>query len=189
MSIEIIPNWHPIFVHFPIALVVISTLSFLLGIMKKDLKLSRELIAVSKWCLWLAAIFSIITAYTGWLAYNSVAHDAPSHQAMTQHRNWALSTASLIVVLAMVVFFFRDTWGKKKKLLSFFTLIALTCSVLITAWLGAETVYRYGIGVMSLPKADTPHTHNAAEEAHHMPYKAQKPVHDAHHQGGDHHPH
>ncbi len=180
MSIEIIPNWHPIFVHFPIALVAISTLSFLLGILNKDSTFSKELIVVSKWCLWFAGVFAMITAYTGWLAYNSVAHDEPSHQAMTQHRNWAFSTAALITVFATIVFFFRVPWGNKKKLLSLFSLIALTCSIFITAWLGAEAVYRYGIGVMSLPKIVTPHHHNAAAEALDAP-QDQGSQHNNHH--------
>ena len=35
------------------------------------------------------------------LAYNSVVHDDIAHAAMTEHRNWALVTASLFVILAL----------------------------------------------------------------------------------------
>src|SRR3989304_5394024 len=59
--IEIIPNWHPILVHFTVGLL----------------------------------------AGPGWPAYNSFDHDDVSHAAMTTHRNWALPTVGLFVVLAL----------------------------------------------------------------------------------------
>ncbi len=166
MNIEIIPNWHPIFVHFPIALVAISTLSFLLGVVTRQSRIANELIMVSKWCMWFAGMFAIVTAYTGWSAYNSVAHDGLSHQAMTLHRNWALATALIIVIFAVVVFSFRNDWGQRKRLLSLSALIILTGLISVTAWLGAEAVYRYGIGVQSLPETDTPHLHDSKGENH-----------------------
>lgn len=37
--------------------------------------------------------YTIGTVLAGWYAYNTVPHTALSHAAMTDHRNWALSTA------------------------------------------------------------------------------------------------
>ena len=105
---------------------------------------------------------------------------------MTRHRNWALPTAALIVVFATIVFYLRDSWGSRKRLLSLFALIALTCSILVVAWLGAETVYRYGIGVISIPKVDTSHQHNAAAEEPDEFQETQEPEHGGH-EGHQHH--
>ena len=177
--IEIIPNWHPLFVHFPIALVMISTICFVGGMVLRKYSISEELFVVSKWTLWFAGLSAIATAYTGWLAYNSVAHDAPSHQAMTLHKNWALPTAGFIALSALVAFFFRRAWGKERVILSALCLIILSGLISITGYLGAESVYRYGIGVISLPKTEgtgdhDSHSHEgevANEEDHSTPHE------------------
>ncbi len=159
--IEIIPNWHPLFVHFPIALVMISTFCFVGGMLLRNYSISGELFIVSKWTLWFAGLYAVMTAYTGWLAYNSVAHDAPSHQAMTLHKNWALPTSGLIALAALGAFFIRKSWGKERVLLCALCLIVLSSLISVTGYLGAESVYRYGIGVMSLPETEGTGDHDS----------------------------
>ena len=98
--IEVVPNWHPIFVHFTLALWTVATGFFLLGIVWKKNRLRAQWLLVARWNLWLGALFALATAVAGWLAYNSVAHDAPSHAAMTEHRNWALATLAVMLPLS-----------------------------------------------------------------------------------------
>lgn len=161
--ITIIPNWHPLFVHFPIALIFLSAICFTISMIFKQSALARELFIVSKWCLWFAGLFAIATAFTGWLAYNSVRHDEPAHIAMTLHMTWALPTAISIVLAALAALYFRDKWGKEGLLLTFLVLVILGSMVTITAWLGAEVVYRHGIGVIALPEAgNEDHGHERA---------------------------
>ncbi|MCK4587195.1 MAG: DUF2231 domain-containing protein, partial [Gammaproteobacteria bacterium] len=106
------------------------------------------------------------TVVAGVVAYNSVAHDTPSHEAMTEHRNWALVTAVLFIILAIW------SWQRAKTGLgmSMVLLAALLVSgglLASTAWLGGEAVYRYGLGVMSLPKTDShDHDHGRAGGDH-----------------------
>ncbi|OGT42042.1 MAG: hypothetical protein A3F13_00840 [Gammaproteobacteria bacterium RIFCSPHIGHO2_12_FULL_40_19] len=106
--IEIIPNWHPIFVHFTVALFSISVIFFVLAYLVlhtqwKSRKLFSEFEAVGRWCLWAAALMTIATISAGFYAYNSVKHDAVSHAAMTVHRNWALGTATAIFLMAAYI--------------------------------------------------------------------------------------
>ena len=82
MDIEIIPNWHPILVHFTVALLSISGLLYLAGRALKN----ANLLLVARWNLWIGAIITIGTVLAGFYAYNTVAHDAPSHAAMTDHK-------------------------------------------------------------------------------------------------------
>ena len=89
----------------------------------------------------------------GWLAYNSVNHDDAGHVAMGIHRVWAVSTAGLLLALAL--------WDIKKHLLTtilplYFVVLlgAARASVGATAWLGGAVVYRHGIGVLSLPEPE-----------------------------------
>jgi len=149
---EIIPNWHPIFVHFTVALLSLAAGLFAITpFIKSPLKEQWQIVA--RWALWFGAGFTIITGLTGLYAYNTVAHDTPSHLAMIDHRNWAIVTIALFLALAT----WSIVWVRKNKTLGtvFVVCIAIAGGVLAsTAWHGGELVYRYGLGVMSLPKAE-----------------------------------
>ena len=155
--IELLPNWHPVLVHFTVALWSLAVVLHLLVLLPLPAGLRADWKVVARWLLWLGALFGIATAITGWLAYNSVEHDDVSHAAMTVHRNWALTTLTLFVVLAL--------WSLRSRLRSSerssgvvgvaFSLALAAGAILLstTAWHGAELVYRYGLGVMSLPNS------------------------------------
>lgn len=151
--IEIIPNWHPIFVHFTVALISISALCYFIGFFTKRHFLGKELLIVGRWCLWFGAVAAIATIIAGFVAYYSVAHDTLSHEAITIHRNWAIATFIVILMTAA-----WSTWMLiKRKSASFVFVLFMVFAfslVSVTAWHGAELVYRYGIGVMSLPQAE-----------------------------------
>ena len=155
---SVIPNWHPIFVHFTAALFSTSVGLFLLNyilnfIKKTENTFITECEIVARWCLWLAALVTIITVSFGFYAYYTVKHDGISHIAMTEHRNWAIATAILIYILA-VWSIYSHIKGKKLTILFLVFLVIGECLLLSTAWRGGELVYRYGIGVMSLPSAE-----------------------------------
>ncbi len=149
---EIIPNWHPIFVHFTVALLSLAVgLFVLVPFMKSPLKEQWQIVA--RWALWFGVGFTLLTGLTGLYAYNSVAHDTPSHAAMTDHRNWAVATIVLFFTLAV----WSIVWIRQKKVLgmAFVVCMMVAGTVLAsTAWHGGEVVYRYGLGVMSLPQAE-----------------------------------
>ena|SRR3990167_5081726 len=151
--IEIIPNWHPIFVHFTIALISISALCYFIAYFTAKYSFGQELLIVGRWCLWFSVLFAIATVIAGFIAYYSVAHDTPSHEAMTSHRNWAIATFIIIVMVAG-----WSVWlCYKHKAVSFIFILSLLIAfslISVTAWHGAELVYRYGLGVMSLPKKE-----------------------------------
>ena len=161
--IEIIPNWHPIFVHFTVALLSLAVGFHLIYPLLSDGKIKQQINIMGHWNLWLGTGFGIITAIAGWFAYNSVAHDAPSHAAMTVHRNWALVTISLFIFMAA-----WSLWSniKNRQPGKVFLLGLLIAGILLfsTAWHGAESVYRYGLGVMSLPQSEGDgHSHEHGE--------------------------
>ncbi len=165
---EIIPNFHPIFVHFTVALLSVSTGIFVvLQLFQRRLSenLRQQLISVAYWNLWLGVSITIITVAAGFQAYNTVAHDGPSHAAMTDHRNWALVTATLFLAMGVwsMVRFLAE-----KKLGGLFVagLLIAQLALLSTAWRGGEVVYRYGLGVMSLPQSEGEgHAHSHGEDS------------------------
>lgn len=159
---EIIPNYHPTLVHFSIALLTISALFYSASFMFSSGERSQTLLAAARWNLWVGVAISFVTVLTGWLAYNSVAHDELSHQAMTLHMNWALPTLGLWVVVAGWGFLARKI---KPGLIFILFLWLSTASLLVTGYLGAENVYRHGIGVMRMP-ASMGHDHGAEDHDH-----------------------
>ena len=180
--IEILPNWHPIFVHFTVALLTVAVALYLLVRILPASGVRQELAIVARWSLWIGAALAVATATAGWLAYNSVAHDDISHAAMTEHRNWALATAALFIMLAL---WSGARWWKQHPSEGgtgiFFLMILAVGGVLLasTAWHGAELVYRYGLGVMALPKVEVEETaHGHAQQNPDTSLPVPSPVHD-----------
>lgn len=168
--IEIIPNWHPLFVHFTVALITVSGVFFVLAKLMTNKKYGNELLAAGRWSLWTGGLLTVATIIAGFFAYYSVAHDTPSHIAMTTHRNWALVTTTGI--LFCVVWSLIQYKKKIKSTIPFILAMLITMVLLAsTAWHGGELVYRYGIGVMSLPQSSGvghQHEHSgSAEENNH----------------------
>lgn len=164
---EVIPNWHPLFVHFSIALLSMSTFFFVaLKFVSKE-SINEQLKVLAYWNLWLGTGFAVVTVIAGWFAYNSVAHDTPSHEAMTDHRNWALVTLSVFVLIS--IWSVKQYKNAKGEGITFvFTMLMAFVLLASTGWRGSEAVYRYGLGVMSMPKAegdghDHEHSSNNAE--------------------------
>ncbi|MDP4029724.1 MAG: DUF2231 domain-containing protein [Gallionella sp.] len=157
--IEVIPNFHPAFVHFPIAFVTAALAFTAIGTAFRNWPYAAQCLMTGRWMLWGAALFALIAAVFGWLAFNSVAHDEVSHVAMKVHRNWALGALTALLALAA-----WDVWrGRSGKASSYGFLGGLLLAwllVMSTAWHGAELVYRHGLGVMSMPGAEgSEHAH------------------------------
>lgn len=147
MNIEIIPNWHPVFVHFSIGLLGMSAAFYLGGLIFKH----PHLLTAARWNLWAGAVITVGTVFAGLYAYNTVTHDGPSHAVMTDHRNWALFTAASFMLLALWA-----VWKHRgaRTVSPVFVTVILAASALLatTGYKGAEAVYRHGIGVMRLPQ-------------------------------------
>lgn len=198
--LDIIPNWHPIFVHFTVALFSLSIVLFVVTPFVKP-ALQDQWWIVARWCLWFGAGLTLITGLSGLYAYNTVAHDTTSHAAMTEHRNWAVAT--------ITVFFVLTAWSvirirRRQTLGAIFATVMVFSGGLLasTAWHGGEVVYRYGLGVKSLPKPEGEgHAHDHADGHSHtdkaqaetastpstMHTENMHEITDEHHDDGDHH--
>ncbi len=168
--IEIIPNWHPLLVHFPVALLSVSAFFHLAAkVMQSKPRFASPCAVLAHATLWLGALAALPTAILGWQAFNSVNHDSAGHIAMLTHRAWALST---LAVLALVAGW--DAWRNKVDASPAVPVIAAVLvawvMVAITAWHGGELVYRHGLGVMALPAAEPGeghhHVHGTEDEVH-----------------------
>lgn len=169
--INIIPNWHPVFVHFTVALLVVSAALHLLSHFVVNRESTNQLLMVARWNLWIGAGSTLLTVAAGWYAYNTVGHDTPSHVAMSEHRNWAMATVALFLGIASWEYYLHR-YGKKRGWLFTGLLVIAAALLLTTAWHGGELVYRHGLGVMSLPEVESgaesghDHTHDHGPNTH-----------------------
>lgn len=172
--VEIIPNWHPLFVHFPIAYATAALFFLAAGKLGNEKSWATQCLTFARWMLWAAAIFAGIAAVFGWFAYNSVDHDEAGHLAMTTHRNWALATVGALLVLTVLDL--RSWRATLPPSYGFLLLMMLSWTMVVsTAWHGGEVVYRHGLGVMSLPEVEGPghpHEHGAGHEHGDIPAQA-----------------
>ncbi|MDM8560120.1 DUF2231 domain-containing protein [Candidatus Parabeggiatoa sp. HSG14] len=177
--ISIIPNWHPIFVHFTVALISTAIGFFLLAWIARNKPIQKQWLNVAYWNLWLGTGFALITVITGGFAYNTVAHDTLSHLAMDVHRNWALGTLVALLPLALWAWWNYHT-GKTIQVSFLVMSLVLLALLFSTAWHGGELVYRHGLGVISLPtpggcQGCAEHEHSEGTAKHEHPSELKVP--------------
>jgi uncharacterized membrane protein len=181
MQFDILPNWHPIFVHFTIALFGISTLLFFVARCIRSEEWSRFLTRAAHLNLLLGAVLTFGTVGAGLYAYYTVAHDGPSHRAMTDHRNWALVAACVWWLLAL--------WSlavvrNGVAACSFLGALLVAAGILAVAgFKGGEAVYRYGVGVMSLPAVEGDGSHGSHSHGEDMDHEMPSPDSTSEHGG------
>jgi uncharacterized membrane protein len=156
---EIIPNFHPLAVHFPIALIILSAFFHVLGWFTRGSRCGNHCAILGHTTLWLGALAAIPTVLLGWMASNSVNHDEAGHLAMLPHRAWALVTLAVLLVIAGWDAL-RNKVDAEIKPVSAIVTIAAAVLVGITAWHGGELVYRHGLGVIALPSSEAGHDHH-----------------------------
>ncbi|CAM3699141.1 hypothetical protein VA7868_00282 [Vibrio aerogenes CECT 7868] len=181
--IEIIPNWHPVFVHFTITLITFSGLMQCFIWLKRPdtnhpVRFTHKFINIT------GLIAIIVTILSGYHAYSTVGHDAVSHLAMTAHRNWAMLTLLIFAAGAIMSLICR------KKLMvpiSGIFLVLACLLVTVTAYKGGELVYRYGLGVLSLPDTQSSEHHHDNGHTPDNPHHTGNLDASNHHDDGHHH--
>jgi len=156
---QILPNWHPVLVHFTIALFSLSTAFFVAAHLGEGKAWASGMTSAAYWNLWAGAVLTILTVGAGVYAYNTVAHSETSHAAMTNHRNWALATATLFWGLALWALWEKRKRGRPSS--GFLVAVLISTGILaVTGWKGGELVYRYGTGVLPMAKMMGPSHHH-----------------------------
>ncbi len=131
-------NIHPLFVHFPIVLLLLGLL-FEIGyiIFKKELYNSFAAVL-----LVLAAIAFVAAATTGWIAAHTVPHPDEAHELMETHETLQLTAGGITVFIALWIIFFKH----KLRVLRLIVTIVAAGIMIVGAIYGGELVYNYGVG-------------------------------------------
>jgi uncharacterized membrane protein/ketosteroid isomerase-like protein len=169
--IEIVPNWHPIWVHFAIALLITASGVYVLfgwNSGRAGAGMPAALI-VSRWLLWLGVLAALTAVLTGLWAGNSVRHDELGHANMLVHRNWAIASTVLFGLVALVELLRRSR--TRASVVSALLLLAGSAAIAKTGLEGAENVYEHGLGVQRLPQTEGEghgHEHGSHDHSGHQ---------------------
>lgn len=144
-GLKAMPNVHPIFVHFPIALLPLAFLFYLCGMFFKK----ENLLESGRWSLCLAALGTAAAVFTGLEGANTVMHDEEVHRIMMVHQNLGIFILIASVLLAGASFFFKKMNLPLK--LVFLGLIGLINVLLLQQNdFGGRMVYQYGVGTKTI---------------------------------------
>ncbi len=139
-------NIHPMFVHFPLALLSVGLLFDALGYFLKKQSLSYA----GWWCFSLGVVSAIVTVFTGMQAHDTVSVGKEAHEIMEQHEHF--QTYSTIVFVGLLIW--RSiTWKAVPRLpIVYFIVTAIAvAAILYGAHYGGRLVYEYGVGTAVQP--------------------------------------
>jgi uncharacterized membrane protein len=135
-------NYHPIFVHFPIALWLAALFFELLAVWRSSEDSHRTAI----WLLYLGTLAGALTVITGLYAQDSVPN-GPAQAVVETHEDIMLTTFSVAVGLCLFAFFARKKFTGGLRKLMLLGLVILAGLLTFGADRGAQLVYQYGSGV------------------------------------------
>jgi len=144
--VNILPGWHPMIVHFPLALVLTATAALLLSRLLRTDSLAAALATVGTWNLCLGAIAALFALGTGLAAVLDLHLAVAARHAVSIHLKWAIFTTLALLLLAV----WRGaatTQGSRPSWVFMLLLIAASAALIETGYRGGQNVYRYGIGV------------------------------------------
>jgi uncharacterized membrane protein len=140
------PGWHPLVVHFPIALILIATPLLLAARLLRGDDVASTAAVVGTWNLCLGALAALCALATGLGAVLDLDVNAAARQAISLHMKWAMLSTLVIVLLAI----WRGAGtapGSRPSWVFIIVLLAATAALVVTGYRGGQNVYEFGVGV------------------------------------------
>jgi uncharacterized membrane protein len=140
------PGWHPLVVHFPIALALTAGVLLAAAKLVRNDALAATLATVGTWNLCMGALAALVALATGLAAVLDLQVGAAALAAIAAHVKWAMFTSLALILTAV----WRGAGNaQQSRPTGFFLLVFMvTCLALaVTGYHGGQNVYRYGIGV------------------------------------------
>jgi uncharacterized membrane protein len=133
-------NVHPLFVHFPVALLLTAlALEVAWWIAKRDWLRNSATVTLT-----LGAVGAVAAVTTGLIASRAVGEADAAHAVVEAHESFAITVAALAVALAAVRLLKWDRGGLRWLFLVL--LVALGGLLAWAAYLGGRLVYEFGVG-------------------------------------------
>jgi uncharacterized membrane protein len=139
-------QWHPMMVHFPLALTLSAFLCLLCSRLLQHRAAQSSLAACGTWNLIIAGVTALLTLGTGLVAAWHLRLHGDAQFSVSRHVIWATCTSQLVVLLAL----WRALAGAPEATPSrlFLVVLLIACTgFVVTGYYGGENVYHYAIGV------------------------------------------
>jgi len=137
------PPYHPLVVHFPVALYFLGVLMTLGYLWRKEADFDR----FAYWAFFLSWLAALVASLTGLVDKGQIPFDDPRQEAMNRHITFAV----LFIVLDGLVVYHRFRWPDvattSRRWVYFGLLAAAAIALAVTGWLGGELVYGLQIGI------------------------------------------
>ncbi len=135
-------NFHPLTVHFPIALLMAALLIETLALAFKKSTWHR----IALWNLALGTLGAAVAVLTGRQAAATAKHSFEIHQIMILHERLGYAVLALAVVTVGWRLLKRDALSRRGRWVTW-GLLGLACGILaFSAHLGGRMVYEFGVG-------------------------------------------
>jgi len=166
-GITSLSNVHPMFVHFPIALLslffVIDTAAWIFD--RQDWRRTASTL------LYMGSGLSVMTVVAGLMAAASIPHGDDVHEIMEHHEHLAISTSLLSLALAGWHYIGKSVFEGPAAVLQGLLSAILMLLLILTADLGGWMVYGHGVAVKPLmalqQDAALAHQHGGEAIDHH----------------------
>jgi len=149
---------HAMFIHFPIALLIIGFLSEVISLFSK-----KEFFKKGGFYLLVLGTLGTIASYLSGNAAGEGIEEGPLEKVMELHEQAATITLWLTIVTALAyaavfIFQYKKSWVKIVSIILFAAVIG---GIARTGYLGGELVYKHGAGVqLALPDFSNTDTGN-----------------------------
>ncbi|HSN09869.1 MAG TPA: DUF2231 domain-containing protein [Hanamia sp.] len=140
---------HAMFIHFPIALLIVGFLSEVISLFSK-----KEFFKIGGFYLLVLGTLGTIASYLSGNAAGEGIEEGPLEKVMELHEQAATITLWLTIITAIVyvtifIFQYKQSWVKIVSIILFAAVIG---SIARTGYLGGQLVYKHGAGVqLALP--------------------------------------
>jgi uncharacterized membrane protein len=135
-------NLHPLFTHFPIALLILAFGFYVLGmVFRKD-----HFLKSGQWALYFGTLGAAAAVWTGLQAANSVPHNETTHPLMMAHQYLGVAVLVLSILLSLWLLISKSSLPKAKAL---FTggLLLIVVLLLQQVDFGGRLVFFHGVGM------------------------------------------
>ncbi len=133
---------HPMLTHFPMALLSVSSLWDLIGLLTKHALWWK----ISFWCIVAGLIIGILTLITGLIDSMGIQKNGPEENTMNRHM-YVMLAAFMVYLGDLFIQMGHIAPGSHRFIWAFVVSIGGFIILTIGGWYGGELVYRYHVGV------------------------------------------
>ncbi len=134
---------HPITVHFPIAFYLLGVGLTLVFLWRKRLEVDR----FAYWCFMLSGFSALISALVGLIDQSQLDLFDPRRGHVNSH----ITAAIVLIISNGLLLYMHFRWPdvlSRYRWLYLGLMVVGTVALVATAWLGAELVYRWQVGII-----------------------------------------